>query len=116
MIEYEEEREPQRICISPLATRPVLYTDTVGGNQTCRDDLWAVTTEELNKAEQDAKDAARYRWLRDQRGIEGDLPVDGDVWVVQLHQPRCVIPELRCAGFGEKLDRAIDAAMKESAA
>jgi predicted RNA-binding Zn-ribbon protein involved in translation (DUF1610 family) len=37
-----------RVCISPLATRPVLYTDTVGGVQTCRDDLWAVTTAELN--------------------------------------------------------------------
>lgn len=37
-------------CISPLATRPILYTDTLNGVQTCRDDLWAVTTEELNEA------------------------------------------------------------------
>lgn len=59
----------------------------------------------------EARDAARYRWLRDQKGIEGDLPTDGDVWVVQFHQPRGVIPELRCAGFGDKLDRAVDAAM-----
>lgn len=36
-------------CVSPLATRPVLYTDTImGGRQAMRDDLWAVTTEELN--------------------------------------------------------------------
>jgi hypothetical protein len=41
----------EKVCISPLATRPVLYTDTVGGSQTCRDDLWAVTTDELNALE-----------------------------------------------------------------
>lgn len=28
--------------------RPLLYTDTIGGNQVCRDDMWALTTEELN--------------------------------------------------------------------
>jgi hypothetical protein len=41
---------PQKgVCISPLATRPVLYTDTInGGQQAMRDDLWAVTTAELN--------------------------------------------------------------------
>lgn len=37
-----------KACRHPLATRPILYTDTVGGKQTMRDDLWAVTTEELN--------------------------------------------------------------------
>lgn len=47
-IDLDNEYEAPRTCISPLATRPVLYTDTVGGNQTCRDDLWAVTTDELN--------------------------------------------------------------------
>ncbi len=35
-------------CKNPNATRAILYTDTVGGIQTCRDDLWAVTTGELN--------------------------------------------------------------------
>jgi hypothetical protein len=55
--------------------------------------------------------AARYRWLRDQRRVQGDMPLHGDVWVVQMHQPAGAIPELRCAGFGGKLDRAIDAAM-----
>lgn len=38
-----------KTCISPLAIRRVLYTDTInGGNQAMRDDLWAVTTDELN--------------------------------------------------------------------
>lgn len=36
------------ICRNPLATRPILYTDTIKGEQVCRDDLWALTTEELN--------------------------------------------------------------------
>lgn len=44
----DDEYEAPKVCVHPLATRPVLYTDTVGGNQTCRDDLWAVTTDELN--------------------------------------------------------------------
>ena len=39
------------VCQSPLATRPLLYTDTLGGKQTMRDDLWAVTTAELNEQE-----------------------------------------------------------------
>lgn len=36
-------------CKSCLATRPLLYTDSIKGQQVCRDDMWAVTTEELNK-------------------------------------------------------------------
>jgi len=47
-VDLDEESREQKVCIHPLATRPVLYTDTVGGNQACRDDLWAVTTDELN--------------------------------------------------------------------
>lgn len=35
-------------CISKFAKRPLLYTDALGGEQTCRDDLWVLTTEELN--------------------------------------------------------------------
>jgi hypothetical protein len=48
---------------------PVLYTDTIGGKQTMRDDLWAVTTKDLNaqSAElarlQGVVEAAR-RWNR----------------------------------------------------
>lgn len=40
-------------CNSKYATRPVLYTDTVGGEQTLRDDLWAVSTQELNDLEEE---------------------------------------------------------------
>lgn len=42
-------------CISPLATRPILYTDELRGTRVERDDLWAVTTDELNtlQAERD---------------------------------------------------------------
>lgn len=40
------------VCVSPFATRPILYTDTVRGKEVHRDDLWAVTTEELNALHQ----------------------------------------------------------------
>lgn len=33
--------------LDKLYSRPILYTDTIKGEQTLRDDLWAVTTEEL---------------------------------------------------------------------
>jgi len=49
-IEYFER---SRYCHSPQAKRPVLYTDTVGGEQCCVDNLWAVTTQELNELEAD---------------------------------------------------------------
>jgi hypothetical protein len=38
----------EKVCRHPLAKRPILYTDSIKGEQVCRDDLWAVTTEELN--------------------------------------------------------------------
>lgn len=41
----------ERICRSPLARTPILYTDTVQGKEVHRDDLWAVTTAELNALE-----------------------------------------------------------------
>lgn len=47
-----------KTCVSPLATRPVLYTDTLEGRQTCRDDLWAVTTDELNDLHRAVQNAA----------------------------------------------------------
>lgn len=31
--------------------RPLLYTDTIDGKQVCRDDMWVLTTEELNAAD-----------------------------------------------------------------
>lgn len=56
-----------------------------------RDDLWAVTTDELNKAAQDALDAARYRWLRDPRNSDAEHVVG--------------------SSGGDKLDEVIDAAI-----
>lgn len=65
-----------KTCISPLAIRRVLYTDTInGGNQAMRDDLWAVSTDELNglhNAIQQAKivtdiQAARIKRLEEQQ-------------------------------------------------
>lgn len=47
-IEERGDAPLQRKCLHPLSTRPILYTDSVGGEQVCRDDLWAVTTDELN--------------------------------------------------------------------
>lgn len=40
-----------KTCKSKLATRAILYNDTVGGEQVLRDDLWAVSTDELNEIE-----------------------------------------------------------------
>ena len=40
------------VCYSKYATRPILYTDTIKGVQVCRDDMWAVTTEELNNLQE----------------------------------------------------------------
>lgn len=37
------------ICEDVLATRPLLYNDTLGRQEIHRDDMWAVTTAELNK-------------------------------------------------------------------
>lgn len=65
-----------KTCISPLAIRRVLYTDTInGGHQAMRDDLWAVSTDELNdmhNAVQQAKiiadiQAARIKRLEEQQ-------------------------------------------------
>lgn len=42
--------ERTRRCHSPYAKRPILYTDTVNGEQCCVDNLWAVSTEELNES------------------------------------------------------------------
>lgn len=39
----------EKVCHSKLSTRPLLYTDTIRGEQICRDDMWAVTTDELNE-------------------------------------------------------------------
>jgi len=36
-------------CNSNLATQSLLYTDTIHGDQVLRDDLWVVSTSELNQ-------------------------------------------------------------------
>lgn len=46
-----KEKIKEGVCYSKYATRPILYTDAIGGRQVCRDDMWAVTTEELNSLE-----------------------------------------------------------------
>ena len=45
----------ETMLLSLPVLRPVLYTDTVKGEQVCRDDLWAVSTEELNAIHNELK-------------------------------------------------------------
>ena len=47
----ERERE-WRTMHYRVKPRAILYTDSLGGEQVCRDDMWAVTTAELNEAQQ----------------------------------------------------------------
>ena len=39
-----------------LYKMPILYTDTINGKQTCRDDMWAVTTEQIKAISVDHDD------------------------------------------------------------
>lgn len=39
------------VCQSPLAKWPIRYNDIIQGKETHRDDLWAVSTTELNEYE-----------------------------------------------------------------
>lgn len=66
--------------------------------------------------EADARDAARYRFLRDSEMamVNETWPVSGTVWVVQYHAPAGVVPETRFAGKGTELDAAIDSAMAQA--
>ena len=45
----EEINEHRRTLRYTGPHRPILYTDTIEGEQTCVDNLWAITTEQLNK-------------------------------------------------------------------
>ncbi|MGP1675945.1 MAG: hypothetical protein ACTS6J_02175 [Burkholderiales bacterium] len=62
-----------------LYSRPILYTDSIKGVQVCRDDLWAVTTEEIysmrNAAPQDAQaEECAHKWIANSgRGGEPDF-------------------------------------------
>lgn len=56
-----------------------------------------------------AKDAARYRILRDQSYVQDEPPpTNGSCWVVRYHHPSGTIPSLSFAGFGAKLDATLD--------
>lgn len=59
------------------------------------------------------RDAARYRFLRDNDKRHFWPPVHGSMWVVIYHQPpgAHVMPETRGAGYGAELDATVDAAM-----
>jgi len=76
-VDLDEESREQKVCIHPLATRPVLYTDTVGGNQACRDDLWAVTTDELNDLARRAEPSVA---AGDERALFEQYALAGDYW------------------------------------
>lgn len=41
--------DTEKMMRAPVPARPILYTDTIYGEQCRRDDMWAVTTEELNQ-------------------------------------------------------------------
>lgn len=60
------------ICEHELATRAIFYTDTVEGKQALRDDLWAVSTEELNK-----EAAIRTELLAALNAVQGVIAAKG---------------------------------------
>ena len=78
--------ERSRICHSPYAKRPILYTDTVDGEQCCVDNLWAVSTQELNemKAERDAAvaqlDAVRLWAAGNLDDVGNDIDQEAEKW------------------------------------
>jgi len=61
--------------------------------------------------EQAAKLETRYKHLRDDPKNSEIYPQHGMVWVSTYHHPKGTIPELKHAGYGEELDRNIDAAI-----
>lgn len=94
-VELEEALREANKRIDELTTmrakippRPLLYTDTIQGQQVCRDDMWAVTTDELNRM--GAFDSARLDWLNGLREDiidtstmrDGEPALIGHVWGV----------------------------------
>ena len=79
---YEPAAQPaagEPVAHEKLYSRPILYTDSVQGVQVCRDDLWAVTTNEIHSIRsaptaQD-EDAARLNYL---------IASECQVWEVNL--------------------------------
>lgn len=75
--------------------------------------------QESGASEQDAKDAARYRFLRDGKGLkfadaECTFPADGSLWVVKYVHPKGTIPRTESAGIGDELDANIAAMQAEA--
>lgn len=64
LAEARERIEQLTTCRSAYAKRPILYTDTVNGEQSMRDDLWAVSTAELNELRDSlaAREGEVERW------------------------------------------------------
>lgn len=46
IIQYYKRRDDLH-C--PIKVRPILYTDLINNEQCCRDDMWAISTKELNE-------------------------------------------------------------------
>lgn len=78
----DESSSRDGVCRHPLATRPIQYTDSLGGVQTCRDDLWAVTTAELNAivSEQQPITDNDRRWRFLEHGCQwvSFIPLNGE--------------------------------------
>lgn len=76
----------ESVCHSKLATRPILYTDTVGGKQTLRDDLWAVTTEELNEIEFSSQISLLEAELERKKGMTKETLEQDSLMLLTRHE------------------------------
>lgn len=76
-------------CESEIATRPLLFSDTLSGAQVGRDDLWAVTTEELNalQAVVDAALTLQQLWIATGVGL--------GACELNLHQAIALLPGVK---------------------
>lgn len=92
--EENKERDEHRqghVCNSPLARRPILYNDSVGGLEAHRDDLWAVTTKELNALEQETAtakqaEAAKLRRIIDRAIVLTNVEDRPNTWLTIIRE------------------------------
>ena len=76
----------RKFCEDVLATRAIMYSDTINGVEVHRDDLWAVTTTELNAVHLLREDFERLLEANREllavlkRFIAGDGHWTNDVW------------------------------------
>lgn len=84
-------------CNSKLAIRPILYTDTVEGKQTHRDDLWAVSTSELNELEQRIHTAEERARAEEKQRIIEIIKQQRSLFVKNKVQSRKNLPVVRKA-------------------